>query len=62
MATMAQLYEIEQWQIHDYPEGGANSQTGCANLYFFQKLHENERIWNPKGRFPGSPPLRSANV
>ena len=32
--------------------GGRNSQNGCLNLlfckFFFRKLHENERIWNPK--------------
>ena len=28
--------------------GGANSQSWCANLFFSEKLHENERIWTPK--------------
>ena len=23
-----------QWRIQDFPEGGANSQSGCANLFF----------------------------
>ena len=29
--------------------GGANSQSGCTNLFLSEKLHENERIWTPKG-------------
>ena len=47
-----------QWRIQDFPEGGANSQSGCANLLFCRKLHENERTWTV-GRVPGAP-LRSA--
>ena len=35
---------------------GANSQSGCANLFFCRKLHENERIWTPRGaRVPSAP-------
>ena len=45
------------------------SPGGCANsqkCYYFsnicQKLHENERIWTPRGgAYPWCPPLRSAN-
>ena len=46
------------------------SRGGCANCqkcYYFsnicQKLHENERIWTPRGggRASLAPPLRSAN-
>ena len=38
--------------------GGLNSQSNCANLYFCQNLHENERIWTPREgrvRVPGAP-------
>ena len=28
---------------------GTNSQSGCANLFFPRKLHENETIWTPGG-------------
>ena len=27
-----------------FSPGGANSQSGCADLFFGPKLHENERI------------------
>ena len=42
---------------------GTNSQSGCANLFFPRKLHENETIWTPGGggggrrRVPGASPL-----
>ena len=26
-----------QWRIQDFPEGGLNSQSGCANLFFLPK-------------------------
>ena len=26
-----------QWRIQDFPRGGANSQSGCANLFFWPK-------------------------
>ena len=43
------------------PGGGANSQKPIILSIFCQKLHENERIWTPRGaRVPGAP-LRSAN-
>ena len=32
--------------------GSANSQSGCANLLFCRKLHENERICTPRGGMP----------
>ena len=54
----------KQWRIQDFPEGGANSQIECANLLFYNsfclKLHENERIWTPRGRASLAPPRRSA--
>ena len=52
-------YKRCQWRIQDFPGGGSNSQSGCANLFFGQKLHENERIWTLGGDVPGSP-LKSA--
>ena len=48
------------------PGGGANSPSGCANLFFGRKLHENERILAPGGggarpwRPPLDPPLISS--
>ena len=44
-----------QWRIQDFPEGGANFQNGSVNIFFGQKLHENERIWTPGARVPGAP-------
>ena len=41
--------------------GGANSLSGCANLFFSWQLHENERIWTSGGGVPGTP-LRSATA
>ena len=38
---------VLSWRIQDFPERGANSQSGCANLLL--KLHENERIWTLLG-------------
>ena len=50
-----------QWQIQDFPEGGANSQSECANLYFCRKLHEIELMWTRGAHIPGTPFLGSAN-
>ena len=44
-----------RWRIQDFPEGGANSQSGCADLFFG---HENERIWTPSGEGGGMRPWR----
>ena len=53
-------------RIQDFPEGGANSRSGCANLLFFKFFVENsmgnERIWSPWGRAYLAPHLGSANV
>ena len=44
------------------PGGGANSQKCSYFLIFCRKLHENERIWTPRGgRASLAPPLGSAN-
>ena len=52
------LKNLSQWRIQDFPEGGSNSQSGCAYLFFFgRKLHENERIRTPGGVPPLDPPL-----
>ena len=32
---------LKQWRIHDFPERGANSQSGCANLLFCKLFAEN---------------------
>ena len=46
-----------QWRIQDFPQGGANSQNCYYFSHFCRKLHENERIWTPRGgRVPGAPP------
>ena len=43
--------------------GGANSQNCYYFSHFCRKLHENERIWTPRGgRASLAPPLGSANV
>ena len=40
------------------PGGGANSQNCYYFSHFCRKLHENERIWTPRGvRVPSAPPL-----
>ena len=41
------------------PGGGANSQNCYYFSHFCRKLHENERIWNPRGggARPWRPPL-----
>ena len=47
---------VLRWRIQDCPGGGANSRSGCANLFFSpRKLHENERIWTHGGRVAGAP-------
>ena len=41
------------------PGGGAPTpKVGVLIYYFCRKLHENERIWTPRGgaRVPGAPP------
>ena len=44
------------------PGGGANSQNCYYFSHFYRKLHENERIWTPRGgRASLAPPLGSAN-
>ena len=49
----------DQWQIQDFPRGGAPTpKVGVLTYFFGQKLYENERIWTPGGR-PWRP-LRSA--
>ena len=50
-----------QWQIQDFPKGGAPTPKSTIIFQFFcQKLHENERIWTPGGARPWRP-LGSAN-
>ena len=41
--------ESTQWRIQDFLRGGANSQKCYYFSIFCQKLHENERIWTPRG-------------
>ena len=46
-----------------FPRGGANSQKCYYFSIFCRKLHENERIWTPRGgRASLAPPLGSANA
>ena len=66
VSTMDFKFSIEPLTVADpgfSPGECANSQ----NYYYFSnfcwKLHENERIWTPRGGArPWRPPLRSANV
>ena len=47
-----------QWRIQDFSQGGAPTPKSVIIFQFFgRKLHENERIWTPRGaRVPGAPP------
>ena len=40
-----------QWRIQDFPRGGGapTPKLGVLIYYFCRKLHENERIWTPRG-------------
>ena len=54
--TYSHSLSYQLW-MQDFPEGAPNSQIGYDNLFFCQKLHENERIWTPSGaRVPDAPP------
>ena len=56
-------WNLKQWQIQDFPEGGRQPQRGGTNILFdrfSQKLHENEKKLT-QGGIP-APPARSANV
>ena len=57
---------ITHWAVADpgfSPGGGANSQNCYYFSHFCRKLHENERIWTPRGAArPWRPPLGSANA
>ena len=53
-----------QWRIQDFPKGGApTSRSALIFQFCSRKLHENERIWTPRGggARPWRPPPRSAN-
>ena len=51
----------KQWRIQDFPEGGAPTpKSAIIFLFFCRKLHENERIWTPRGARPWHP-LEPAN-
>ena len=56
--SICRLYYHFQWRIQDFPRGGANSQKCYYFSIFCRKLHENERIWTPRGGacVPGAPP------
>ena len=49
-----------QWQIQDFPWGMPTPEVGVLTYFFGQKLHENERIWTPRGAHIPGAPLRSA--
>ena len=57
--TPASLRKHRQWRIQDFSQGGsANSQKCYYFSIFCRKLHENERIWTPRGGArPWHPPL-----
>ena len=46
-----------QWGIQDFLEGGANSQSGCANLIFYNFLAENCKKMKEFGPRRGRPSL-----
>ena len=54
-------YRLIQWQIQDFPKEGVPTPQGGTNIricQIFQKLHEIERIWTPRGvAHPSQPPL-----
>ena len=59
----------QQWRIQDFPDGGHQpprwERQPTILPSFYQKLHENERIWTLRGEGHASlapPPLRSANA
>ena len=56
---MRRKIQGNQWRIQDFPQGGgANSQKCYYFSIFCRKLHENERIWTPRGGArPWRPPL-----
>ena len=50
------LNRSKQWRIQDFPEGGAPTPKSAIIFQFFsRKLHENERIWTPRGARPWRP-------
>ena len=56
---------LKQWRIQDFPEWGANSQSGCANLLFCKFFVENcmrMKEFGPRGGPRTWRPLGSANV
>ena len=48
-----------QWRILDFPGGGANYTSGCANLFFWPKTAcmKKKEFWPPGGRTSLAPPL-----
>ena len=50
---------FSQWRIQDFPEGSANSQSGCANLLFCNYFAENcmkMKEFGPRGITSLAPP------
>ena len=51
------LHKTTQWQIHDFPEEGANAKGRGANLLFCKLFPENcmktKEIGQRGGAFPG---------
>ena len=47
-------------RIKNFSEGEANYQNHIILQIFYQKMHENERIWTSSWHLPGTP-LGSAN-
>ena len=46
-----------QWRIQDFPDGSAPTSESAIILHFFcRKLHQNERIWTPRGGRPWRSP------
>ena len=47
-----------QCQFQDFPEGGANSQSGCADLFVWPKTAWKLKNLDPRGGVPGAPWIR----
>ena len=50
--------DCSQWRIQDFPKGrGANSQSGCANLFFIENCMKMKEFGPPGTRSWRPPPL-----
>ena len=66
--TYSEMHSM-QWRIQDFSQGGApTSKSALIFQFCSRKLHENERIWTPRGggarpwRPPLDPPMVCVNT